>query len=142
MNLSEHFTFAELTHTDTGLPNNPPPSEQANLIKTAACMELVRAALGNVPIHINSAYRSQSVNTRVGGSATSAHVLGYAVDFVAPQFGTPESIVHALRQAGIHFDQLIYEHPANSHPWVHMSFDPRMRAQVLECARAGRYTPY
>jgi hypothetical protein len=142
MNLSEHFTFAELTRTDTGLPNNPSPRERANLIKTAAYMELVRAALGSTPIHINSAYRSPLVNSQVKGSATSAHVWGYAVDFVAPQFGTPESIVNELRVAGIHFDQLIYEHPANSHPWVHISFDPRMRGQILECARLGHYTSF
>lgn len=129
MKLSEHFTSEELTVTDTGLSNEPGEHIHA-LTATAAYMEMVRALLGNKPILINSAFRSQKVNEKVGGSATSAHCKGYAVDFVCPEFGTPEQVVHALR-GKLKYDQLIWEHPRGK-AWVHISFDPRFRKQTLE----------
>lgn len=39
MNLSEHFTLAELTHTDTGLPNTPNAEEERRLRTLAGFME-------------------------------------------------------------------------------------------------------
>ena len=88
-------------------------------------MERVRELLGNVAIKVNSAYRSPAVNKAVGGSKTSAHTLGYAVDFTA--YGhTPLTIANTLAKSDLKFDQLIYEGT-----WVHISFDPKMRREVL-----------
>lgn len=124
--LSSHFTLAELTVTTTGLPNNPDPLQLARLFATATSMEQVRKLLGH-PITVNSGFRSAAVNKRVGGSPTSAHAQGFAVDFVCPAFGDPMAICRAIAASGIKFDQLIMEH----NRWVHLSFDPRMRGQVL-----------
>lgn len=125
-NLSPHFTLAELTTTTTGIANNPNATELKRLTATAQAMEAVRKLLGH-PIRVNSGFRSAAVNRAVGGSPTSAHALGYAVDFICPAFGDPMAICRAIAASGIKFDQLIME----KNRWVHISFDPRMRQQVL-----------
>lgn len=124
--LSSYFSLAEMTTTSTGLNNTPNNQQLAILTNTAQAMDAVRKLLGS-PIRVNSGFRSAAVNRKVGGSPTSAHALGYAVDFVCPAFGDPMAICRAIVASGIKFDQLIME----KNRWVHISFDPRMRQQVL-----------
>jgi putative chitinase len=125
-NLSRHFTLTELTVTDTDEDNTPSATALKRLTTTARHMEAIRALLRK-PIVVNSGYRSPAVNKAVGGSLTSAHALGYAVDFVCPAFGEPIAICRAIKASKIEFDQLILE----GNLWVHISFDPRMRQQIL-----------
>lgn len=120
-----------MTVTSTGLDNQPSPAHLANLKVAAAGMEKVRTALGQ-PIKVNSAYRSAAVNRRVGGVPTSAHCQGYAVDFRVTGM-SPLDICRKLVAAGIKCDQLIEEGT-----WTHISFDPKMRQQVLTM-RNGKY---
>lgn len=138
--LSENFSLEEFTVSQTaarrGLRNTPGPAALARLKNTAAGMEKVRDILGGVPVHINSGYRAPAVNAAVGGSKTSDHMRGDAADFIAPKFGTPLAICHAIVRAGLRFDQLIEEGT-----WVHISFGPRMRGQVLTKKRGGGYRP-
>lgn len=125
--LSTHFSLEEFTTTQQrGLNNQPSATQLENLTHTAWQMELIRHILGDFPLHINSAFRSEKVNAAVGGSNTSAHTLGHACDFICPQFGTPIEIARKIASTGLKVDQLIYEHT-----WVHISFDPRLRQQVL-----------
>lgn len=119
--------------TDTDEDNTPSATELRRLTATARHMEVVRALLKK-PIVVNSGFRSAAVNKAVGGSPTSAHALGYAVDFVCPAFGGPMAICRAIRASNIEFDQLILERNL----WVHISFDPRMRQQVLSYLN-GKY---
>jgi hypothetical protein len=130
--LSPHFTLAELTLSQKasrlGLDNRP-ASDQilANLAHTAEQMELVRAFLGNKPITVSSGYRSPAVNRAVGGAQDSAHILGHAVDFICPAYGSPIDICrHLALQPTLVFDQIIQEGT-----WVHISFDRRARRQLL-----------
>lgn len=132
--LSEHFSLEELTRTDTGLPNHPDDADLDRLRSTAHKLEVVRAFLGH-PIQVNSGYRSPEVNQAVRGVSTSAHCLGYAVDFISPGFGTPTEVAFALANSGIKFDQLIREYG-----WVHISFDPRLRGECLTKTAAN--APY
>lgn len=133
--LSPHYSLAEMTVTTTGLANIPNTQQLTRLTGTANAMEAVRKLLGH-PVRVNSAFRSAAVNKRVGGSPASAHALGYAVDFVCPAFGDPMAICRAIAASGIKFDQLIME----QNRWVHISFDPRMRGQVLSW-HGGKYLP-
>ena len=139
MNLTDHFHLEELIASQTAvrskIDNTPPEYIIDRLRETAVQMELVRMMLGNEPITVSSGYRSPDLNTAIGGSKTSAHCDGYAVDFIAPRAGTPLQICRKLIAKGLKFDQLIEEGT-----WVHVSFDPRMRGQVLTM-RDGRYTP-
>lgn len=135
MKLSEHFTLEELTVTQVRNASNNVPLALLPAIKdTALRMEEVRALL-NAPIIVTSGYRSPLVNKIVGGSTTSAHMNGRAVDFISPAFGTPLEIAKAISASDIAFDQLIWEEET----WVHISFDPKMRREVLTKRRHGGY---
>lgn len=136
MNLSPNFTLAELTITQQrGLDNTPSEVVLARLRTLAEHLEKVKAILGGVPILVNSAYRSPAVNKAVGSKPTSAHIQGWAADFIAPRFGTPFQVATALARDLKAFDQLIYEGT-----WIHLSIDPRFRGQVLTM-RGGKYLP-
>jgi hypothetical protein len=136
MNLSPHFTLEELTASETaarrGIDNTPPQAVIARLRHTAMGLEAVRIRLG-APVIISSGYRSPELNLAVGGSTNSDHMTGDAVDFICPGFGAPSTIVSALKDAGIEFDQLIEEFGR----WVHMSFGLRRRGQVLRIDSQG-----
>ena len=123
--LSPHFALEEMTFSEKAMENdidNKPPTKIIdNLLILAAHMETIRKILGGRPIKITSGYRCEELNRLVGGSETSAHRFGLAVDFVCPGFGTPKQICKAIEQAAQHtylpFDQLIYEGS-----WVHVGF--------------------
>jgi len=85
MQLSEHFTLEELTHTDhRQFDNAPNASEMANLVRLAAFLEEVKTVLGGKPIIVNSAFRSKQVNDAVGSKDTSQHRIGCAADIRVP----------------------------------------------------------
>jgi hypothetical protein len=136
MQLTPHFSLAELTTTNTKIDNTPSKEVIEVLRTTAYYMEKVRELLGNVTIKVTSGYRSPKVNAKAGGSKTSAHLLGYAIDFIASG-QTPYTIANILAGSDIKFDQLIYEGT-----WVHISFDPKMRREVLTAHRNGNTTTY
>lgn len=143
MNLSEHFTYDELIHSNYairhGLSNTPSPNVSGHLKQLADALEQVRALL-NAPITISSGYRSMELNRAIGGSSKSAHMEGYAADFICPRFGSPKKIVRAIVDSDIKFDQVICEGT-----WVHFSVDPKMRREALNADfRFGkaRYTEF
>lgn len=136
MNLSPNFTLAELTWSDTAqrlrLDNRPDARITSHLVALAAGLEQIRTLLGDKPIRINSGYRSPSLNRAIGGARSSAHLDGYAADFVCPAYSTPKQIAQALARSSLSFDQVIQEGT-----WVHVSFAPAARRQLL----TARFTP-
>lgn len=142
MRLSPHFHLAELTVSQTaarrGLDNTPDAAMIEQLKRTAARMEHVRAILGNRPILISSGYRSPAVNKACGGSRTSAHMTGHAVDFTCPGFGRPYEVAKTLSLELTDFDQLIQEFGQ----WVHIGFGPGRRNQLLTARRVNGRTIY
>jgi hypothetical protein len=118
LQLTEHFTLDQLTWSDTGqrlgIDNTASEIVAANLLLLAAALEDVQELLG-APLHINSGYRCDQLNTAIGGARNSRHMLGLAADFICPAFGTPGAIARRLAARFGAFDQLIYEHT-----WVHL----------------------
>ena len=93
MNLSEHFTFEELTITDhREFDNTPNVEETENLTRLAGFLEQVKEVLGGKPIMVNSAFRSEAVNNAVGSRNTSQHRIGCAADIRVPGM-TPDEVV-------------------------------------------------
>lgn len=127
--LTEHFTFAELTASTTanrlGLNNIPDGAALYQLTKLAEMLERVRAKLG-APVTVTSAYRSPAVNKAVGGRTSSDHCKGMAADIVAPRFGTAHAVAAAIAPhvSELGIGQLIYENVGNGKSWVHLSIDP------------------
>jgi hypothetical protein len=130
--VTPHFTLAEFVVSSTaarlGIDNMPPARVEATLRNVLIpAMQGIRNLLG-VPVIIKSGYRSPALNSAVRGAPSSQHVSGHAADFIAPGAGSPRQVCALLVQemAVIHFDQLIHEGG-----WVHVSFGPRPRNEVL-----------
>ena len=134
MNLSEHFTLDELTHTDhRDLDNTPNEQETANLKRLAAFLEEVKTVLGGKPIMVNSAFRSKAVNDAVGSKDTSQHRVGCAADIRVPGM-TPDEVVKTVIASKIGYDQVIREFDR----WTHISVpnlstgEPRRQALIID----------
>lgn len=145
--LSPNFTLEEATHSQIairqGIDNTPTDIETLERIRqTAEQMELVRSLLRDEPVTVSSWYRSPALNTAVGSGPTSAHLLGLAVDFICPGFGTPLEIARHLasnsRGTPLRYDQIIHEGS-----WVHIGFLGRERRELLTAIfTPGKQTMY
>jgi uncharacterized protein YcbK (DUF882 family) len=137
MNVSEHFTLEELTHTDhREFDNTPNEQERANLGRLATMLERVKEVLGGKPIMINSAFRSKAVNDAVGSKDTSQHRIGCAADIRVPGI-TPDEVVKAIIASDIGYDQIIREFNSWTHISVPNSFSTLPRKQALIIDKAG-----
>ena len=130
MNLSPNFTLEELTHTDhRELDNTPTEHEKcivdgkeetinavANLPRLADFLEEVKKVLGGKPIIVNSAFRSEAVNSAVGSKNTSDHRRGCAADLRVPGM-TPDEVTKAIIASDLPYQQVIREFDR----WTHVS---------------------
>ena len=151
MKLSEHFTLGELTKTsikteDQNIPSRVAIDNLKNLCENwledlrysyntlysrdSPQDEALRQAQGpSEGIIINSGYRSSEVNKRAGGSSTSNHLTGCAVDIRVTGFE------QAVRYASIlldisdgtkrDFDELFIERNKTGRYWIHFAVRPK-----------------
>ena len=152
MKLTEHFTLAEMIVSPTakrlGLSNQPTAEHIENMRYCCEkILEPVRAKFGK-PVQINSSYRSPLVNKAVGGSATSQHVNGQAIDFEVP--GVDNKVVADWVADNLEFDQVILEFYTagdKNSGWVHASIKKnggnRKQRLIATKSKAGgtKYTP-
>ena len=79
----QYFTLNELYYSDTAIAKNidntPNEEVKKRLNKVIEFINPLRESWGS-PIKITSGYRCPTLNACVGGSSTSAHMLGWAVD--------------------------------------------------------------
>lgn len=140
MQLSPHFTLAELTKTGTGLTNNPSPAIIDKL--KALCvhvLEPVREHYGK-PVTVNSGYRSPAVNAAVGSKSTSQHAKGEAADIEVA--GVANAALARWIRDNLDFDQLIAEAVKPNDPaagWVHVSWVPVGRRKQCLTATMGSH---
>ena len=134
MNLTEHFTLEELTHTDhRELENTPNETELANIQRLAEFLENLKTVLGGKPIMVNSAFRSKAVNDAVGSKDTSQHRVGCAADIRVPGM-TPDQVVRAVIASDLGYDQVIREFDR----WTHISVPnvaggvPRKQSLIID----------
>lgn len=131
----KYFNYYELTASSTakrkGIDNTPDATVRANLTALVAnILDPLREAYGK-PIVVSSGYRSPKLNRAVGGAAKSQHVTGQAAD-IHTLSDTPadnKKLYDLILKLKLPFDQLINEYNFN---WVHVSFSPRNRRQVLK----------
>lgn len=139
MNLSEHFTLEEFTHSNTairlGIENTPSEKVIENLKRLCEMLEQVRTYLGK-PISITSGYRCAELNKAIGGQPNSQHQLGCAADIKVGTL-TPDQVVRKIIETNIQYDQLIREFDS----WTHISItntpDQTPRNQTLIIDKAG-----
>lgn len=147
MKLSEHLDLSEVTRSDSakrkGISNEPTPEHLENFKKLAEnIFEPIRKHFG-VPIHLSSGYRSKALNAAIGGSATSQHCTGEAIDIDmdGSANGVSNKMVFDYIKANLNFDQLINEF---DYAWVHVSFEStgKQRKQILDAKKVGGKTVY
>jgi zinc D-Ala-D-Ala carboxypeptidase len=154
MQLSEHLSLAEVTRSESakrkGVSNMPTEAHIANFkLLAEKVFEPIRIHFGK-PIHISSGYRSEALNKAIGGSSTSQHCQGEAIDIDMDGHagGITNKMVFDYIKDNLNFDQLIAEFPVNGEPaWVHVSYEStgKQRKQILVAKKAGgkdTYIPY
>lgn len=128
MRISENITYAEAFKSQTAvrkkIKNTTNDPEILKNMKHVAdnVFEKIRAHFGK-PIGISSFYRSPELNAAVGGSPTSQHTTGEAIDIDADIFGglTNKEIFDFVKD-NLEFSQLIWEYGNSKNPaWVHVS---------------------
>ena len=83
-NISKHITYAEAIHSQTAkrkcIDNTPNPTQVENMkVLAEKIFEPLREWVGG-PIKVNSFFRSPELNEAIGGSKTSQHCKGQAID--------------------------------------------------------------
>lgn len=149
MNLSPHFSLAEMTASQTasrkGIDNTPSLEIVENLTRLCAFLETVRDVLQS-PMNISSGYRSPELNAAIGGAENSQHCQGVASDFTSSHY-TLDGIIKLIISEQLPFDQLIKEFSdGNGGGWVHISIpnDPngtqRRQALIIDHTGTRPYT--
>ena len=147
--LSQHFTLGELCKTSVRTADGNIPSHVhiENLKRVCSWLEMLRSEWnnrygdGDVPIIINSGYRSAQVNKAVGGGvATSNHLTGCAVDIRV--LGMEQLLRYAVILLDISdesqedFDELLIERNARGTYWLHFAVRPegnRRKIRLIAC---------
>ena len=134
--ISPHFTWQELLKSSTaqrrGISNEPSPMAAANLARLSyMLLEPVREHFGR-PYSTTSGYRSPALNRAIGGSMTSNHSIGCAVDGEIrgiDNYDVAEWCVNNLP----HFDEVILEkYTGGNTGWIHLAMRPENnRRKVL-----------
>lgn len=149
--ISDHISYEEATKSQTatrkGIENNPTMMDLDRMKLVAEkCFEPIRNYF-KVPIAINSFYRSPKLNKAIGGSATSQHVTGEAIDMDAiDSTGLTNKQIFEWAKANLDFDQIIAEgwnSSTKDFEWVHISYKKTgNRKQVLTAIKNGNKTIY
>ena len=134
----KYFSIDELCASSTArqrnIPNVPSDLSVRNLILLVDnILDPLREAYGK-PIRVNSGYRSIALNKAVGGSPSSQHMTGHAVDISAGSRKENQKLFDLIQKLKLPFDQLIFEKGSikEGPDWVHVSFnESRARRQIL-----------
>lgn len=115
--LSPHFKLGEFLNLDKYADNTPTMQAVANM--TYGCLMILEPARQVVgPIIINSGFRNDDVNRKVGGVKNSQHLLGQAAD-IRPRDPTKFQQLVDFLQHHPQTDQLL-----TGSGWLHISWSP------------------
>ena len=147
--ISKHISYKEGVYSTTALRkgiDNTPTDDHLHFMKIIAeeIFEPLRTYVGG-PIKINSFYRSPELNTAIGGSATSQHCKGQAMD-IDDTFGKMSNaeMYHWIKE-NLDFDQMIWEFGDDDNPaWVHVSYvsPEKNRNRCLKAYKQSGKTKY
>jgi GH24 family phage-related lysozyme (muramidase) len=140
--LTEQFTLGQICVGSSGIPSGVnygiPASEiVCNLrLLVANCIEPIKAKYPN--LNITSAWRSEAQNTKIGGSKTSDHLKGMAIDFQLKGFNRKQhyDAIIEIQKMLPAFRQLILEYKGAT-TWIHIAFNINnnlMQALTIDAA--------
>jgi hypothetical protein len=147
--ISKHISDKEGVYSITamrlGLDNKPGQFLLGNMEELAEqVVEPVREWVGG-PIRINSFYRSKVLNKAIGGSTTSQHCKGQAIDIDDGGCKKTNAEMYAWIKENLNFDQMIWEFGDDKNPnWVHISYVNEIdnRNRCLKAYKEGGKTKY
>jgi hypothetical protein len=131
-NISKHISFDEATKSQTAtrhkIDNTPSVGViEAMELVAEKCFEPLREWWGK-PLTISSFFRCEKLNKKIGGSPTSQHVKGEAIDIDTGNKQDNVLLFDWLKN-NVEFDQLINEY---DYSWVHVSYSKKKnRKQIL-----------
>lgn len=147
--ISKHVSEKEAIYSSTalrlGIDNEPTKKELVNMqILAEVIFEPLREWVGG-PIKINSFFRSVKLNSAIGGSKSSQHCEGRAID-IDDTFGhkTNAEMFNYIKN-NLDFDQLIWEFGSDDNPdWVHVSYasPDENRRRVMQVFKINGKTTY
>jgi len=149
MQLSKHLSLAEVKRSESakrlGISNMPTEQHIKNFkLLAEKVFEPIREHFGR-PIHISSGYRSQALNAAIGGSLSSQHCQGEALDLDMDGTDITNKQVFDFIKDNLEFDQLIWEFGTKDNPdWVHVNYEStgKQRKQILKASKANGKTSY
>ena len=149
MQLSTNLSLAEVTRSETakrrGISNMPTPEHIENFKKLAInIFQPIREHFGK-PILISSGYRSAELNKAIGGSLSSQHCSGEAIDIDMDGTDITNAQIFNYIKDNLTFDQIIWEFGTDTNPdWVHVSFaaNRSQRKQILVAKKVNGKTTY
>lgn len=151
MKLSNNLDLGELTRSESakrvGISNKPTAEHIENMKNLANNIFQPIREHFDVPIFISSGYRSKELNAKVGGSTTSQHSSGEAIDIDmdGSSSGVTNKEVFDFIKDNLDFDQLIWEFGSKKNPdWVHVSYEStgKQRKQILRAVKVKGVTKY
>jgi len=149
MKLSENLDLSEVIRSESakrhGISNQPTPEHIENFKLLAEKIFQPIRDYFKVPIRISSGYRSKELNAKIGGSASSQHCKGQAIDIDQDGTSITNRQVFDFIKDNLPFDQLIWEFGNDQNcDWVHVSYnsDGAQRKQILKAVKAGGATKY
>ena len=147
--ISKHISYKEGVHSNTAIRrgiDNTPTDDQLYFMEIVAeeVFEPLREWVGG-PIKINSFYRCPELNTAIGGSATSQHCKGQAMD-IDDTFGKATNAeMYNWIKDNLDFDQMIWEFGDDDNPaWIHVSYvsPEKNRNRCLKAYKENGKTKY
>ena len=131
----KYFTIDEMTRSSVaakrGILNEPTEEEKKNIIALIEnVLDPLREAWG-APIIVTSGFRCKKLNSAVGGSKTSQHMLGQAAD-IHTKSNTREDnkrLYELIKKLDLPVDQCINEY---GYSWVHVSYGPKNRKMYFD----------
>lgn len=136
-NISRNITISEAIKSKTaikhGINNIPDKESLANMELVANRVFQPVRDYYDTPIAVTSFFRSKELNSKLGGSSTSQHCTGEAIDIDADVFGNvTNSDVFNYIKDNLMFDQLIWEFGDDDNPaWVHVSYSQFLNRGVV-----------
>jgi len=97
------------------------------------------------PIAINSFYRSPKLNSAIGGSTSSQHCIGCALDLDDNYGYKTNAEMFDYIKNNLDYDQIIWEFGTDKNPnWVHVSYvsEDANRRRLLKASKTNGKTTY
>ena len=147
--ISKNITYNEAVHSNTakrkGIENIPNENQIANMMTIAEMIfQPLRSYVGG-PIKITSFFRSPELNRAIGGSKSSQHCKGQAMDLDDVYGHKTNAEMFDYIRENLDFDQLIWEFGDDNNPnWIHVSYVDKQenRNRCLKAYKKNGKTKY